>query len=295
MKISCDIIRDLLPLYKDNVCSDASKDMVEDHLSVCQDCQEYYEQMNAELPEIVPLKEEGDPAKADWDFFEKISRKLTYRQFIIGSVVAVILLTLYTICTYSAPFIVSAREKVMETVPFLDKRIPVDDVKVQDVYRLENGAIYCSFTVDSYISAFDRQYVVQDEGSPQVDTSASGGNTNGISLQRYWSDFTKAEGYSSSFYFLVPEELSYYREDPVTAEEKLTHQTSDGVYFVGKGGRILPLYEKGESIPDAPADIEAQVQEDTREYSLEEDEWSDADAPDYNHNYCYILSFNEEK
>ena len=45
----------------------------------------------------------------------------------------------------------------------------------------------------------------------------------------------------------------------------------------------------------APADIEARVQEDTREYSLEEDEWSDADAPDYNHNYCYILSFNEEK
>ena len=31
MKISCDIIRDLLPLYKDNVCSDASKDMVEEH------------------------------------------------------------------------------------------------------------------------------------------------------------------------------------------------------------------------------------------------------------------------
>ena len=48
-------------------------------------------------------------------------------------------------------------------------------------------------------------------------------------------------------------------------------------------------------VPFAPADIEARVQEDTREYSLEEDEWSDADAPDYNHNYCYILSFNEEK
>ena len=67
MKISCDIIRDLLPLYKDNVCSDASKDMVEDHLSVCQDCQEYYEQMNTELPEIVPPEEAGDPSKADWD------------------------------------------------------------------------------------------------------------------------------------------------------------------------------------------------------------------------------------
>ena len=49
MKISCDIVRDLLPLYKDNVCSDASKDMVEDHLSGCENCRAYYEKMSAEL------------------------------------------------------------------------------------------------------------------------------------------------------------------------------------------------------------------------------------------------------
>ena len=31
-KISCDVIKDLLPLYKDRVCSEKSMDLVEEHL-----------------------------------------------------------------------------------------------------------------------------------------------------------------------------------------------------------------------------------------------------------------------
>ena len=39
MNISCDIIKDLLPLYHDGVCSDDSKTMIEEHLSHCEICQ----------------------------------------------------------------------------------------------------------------------------------------------------------------------------------------------------------------------------------------------------------------
>jgi predicted anti-sigma-YlaC factor YlaD len=38
MKLSCDIIKDLLPLYHDDVCSNDSKTMVEEHLANCDDC-----------------------------------------------------------------------------------------------------------------------------------------------------------------------------------------------------------------------------------------------------------------
>ena len=38
MNISCDIIKDLLPLYHDEVCSDDSKAMIADHLSHCENC-----------------------------------------------------------------------------------------------------------------------------------------------------------------------------------------------------------------------------------------------------------------
>lgn len=294
MKISCDIVRDLLPLYKDNVCSDASKDMVEDHLSGCENCRAYYEKMSAELPEITSGGEDAKQIERDRDLFERLSRKLTFRQVMTAGAAALILLALYAALTSSAPFMVLARERVAEAVPVLDKRISVDDVEVQDVYRLEDGSIYCSFTVNTYISSFDRQYVVEDKAGPEVDVSASGGNTNGISLQRYWSDFQKAEGYSSSFYFLVPEELTYYREDPVTAEEKLVRRTSDGVYFVGKGGEILPLYEEGDPISDAPGDIEELVRENRSAGETEESEgWMPSAL--YSENYCYVLSFNEKE
>ena len=38
MKNSCDVIRDLLPLYADDACSQDSRKMVEEHLAECADC-----------------------------------------------------------------------------------------------------------------------------------------------------------------------------------------------------------------------------------------------------------------
>ncbi len=38
MKNSCDVIRDLLPLYADDACSEDSRRMVEEHLAECPEC-----------------------------------------------------------------------------------------------------------------------------------------------------------------------------------------------------------------------------------------------------------------
>ena len=38
MKISCDVIRDLLPLYADEACSNDSRKIVEEHLAECPEC-----------------------------------------------------------------------------------------------------------------------------------------------------------------------------------------------------------------------------------------------------------------
>ncbi|MCL2592990.1 MAG: zf-HC2 domain-containing protein [Defluviitaleaceae bacterium] len=45
MKIECDIIMDLLPLYYDGVCNESSKKMIEEHLKECKNCQEALEKM----------------------------------------------------------------------------------------------------------------------------------------------------------------------------------------------------------------------------------------------------------
>ncbi len=50
MKNDCDIIRDLLPLYSDKVCSESSRRLVEEHCAECEECAEQLLAMSAELP-----------------------------------------------------------------------------------------------------------------------------------------------------------------------------------------------------------------------------------------------------
>ena len=38
MRISCEMVEDLLPLYLDDSCSKDSRIAVEEHLRACQDC-----------------------------------------------------------------------------------------------------------------------------------------------------------------------------------------------------------------------------------------------------------------
>lgn len=59
MKNNCDIIRDLLPLYVDGVCSQDSAKLVEEHLTDCQSCRELLDKLRGE-EEIIP----GSPSAA---------------------------------------------------------------------------------------------------------------------------------------------------------------------------------------------------------------------------------------
>ncbi len=45
MKLECDVIRDLLPLYAEKLASPASSALVEQHLAACPACRAELEQM----------------------------------------------------------------------------------------------------------------------------------------------------------------------------------------------------------------------------------------------------------
>ena len=47
-KISCDVIGDLLPLYCDDVCSEDSRRIVEEHLQTCPKCSELLQKIKTE-------------------------------------------------------------------------------------------------------------------------------------------------------------------------------------------------------------------------------------------------------
>jgi len=48
MKLSCEVIQDLLPLYVDEVCSEESTGLVEEHMAECENCRQTYDAMKAE-------------------------------------------------------------------------------------------------------------------------------------------------------------------------------------------------------------------------------------------------------
>lgn len=49
MKLPCELIRDLLPLYHDGVCSEESRVLVEEHLAQCADCKDFLHALDEEI------------------------------------------------------------------------------------------------------------------------------------------------------------------------------------------------------------------------------------------------------
>lgn len=82
MKATCNIVRDLMILYEDGVCSEESRDMVDAHVEKCAECAEYMEQLRHAQELLIPEPEaEEDPweepeeEKAMKRSFRKIRRR----------------------------------------------------------------------------------------------------------------------------------------------------------------------------------------------------------------------------
>ena len=52
--MKCEIIRDLLPVYTEGLCSLETKKEVEDHLETCEDCRREYIQMKQDYQAVLP-------------------------------------------------------------------------------------------------------------------------------------------------------------------------------------------------------------------------------------------------
>ena len=56
--MKCEIIRDLIPLYLDKVCSEDSRKLVEEHFAECSECRKYMKELETELEAVKQKKEE---------------------------------------------------------------------------------------------------------------------------------------------------------------------------------------------------------------------------------------------
>lgn len=84
-KVTCEIIKDLMPLYVDGVLSDDSMKLVDEHIESCPECKDYYNQLK---DSDVALKQ--DKAADDKATLKKIRRKLNLKKIIVGCIVAAV-------------------------------------------------------------------------------------------------------------------------------------------------------------------------------------------------------------
>ena len=91
MRLNCNVIRDLLPLYADQICSDESRELVEEHLAECGDCSALLQQMHSMEIEIHLKAETEDVLRRQASFFKRKSA-------VVGAVIAGIFMIPILVC-----------------------------------------------------------------------------------------------------------------------------------------------------------------------------------------------------
>ena len=89
-KLTCDTIRDLLPMYVDELTSEATNELVKEHISTCSQCSEMLENMKK------PVSVETAPEVKDFKKYLKKSR-ISIFYWIMGAAAAIAILTCFIV------------------------------------------------------------------------------------------------------------------------------------------------------------------------------------------------------
>ena len=83
MKIHCNIAKDVMPLYIDDVLSEESKEAVEEHLTGCEDCRDYYRRMRgSDLPESESEAEEVLGRLDEAERLKRLKKSMLFKRII---------------------------------------------------------------------------------------------------------------------------------------------------------------------------------------------------------------------
>ena len=90
MIVDCNIIKDLIPLYKEGISSKESKELVEEHIKTCKSCRDYYQSLDDdEVTNNQPLEFVS----------QSIEKNKKNRSRMIGSLVFSVLLIVFSFLT----------------------------------------------------------------------------------------------------------------------------------------------------------------------------------------------------
>lgn len=139
MKLSCNIIKDILPLVAEDLASDDTVKLIKDHIETCPKCNEEYMELKSSKTSYKAINKSGTiPLKS-------IKRKLKNRNIYIGLLSALIICLILVI-----------------TVNIATKPIPLSYMEAIESTKVENGKLFIRFnpvvsnySIESYGSNHD--------------------------------------------------------------------------------------------------------------------------------------------
>ncbi len=223
MKISCEVIQDLLALYHDGVCSKDSREMVEAHLQECEACKSMLADMDADI--MPKTMEEAKPLVSIQINWNKVRREA----FLKGLVIAM--------CMF---FVISLGYNILtkwKCVP-MDK----DELMLMEVYQTSDGTIHIGYNDLYDLNYYNTALIVGDDGNGYV--------------ENYRSIVAKIEENSTQHFsvergFNFTEELKVYDEDGkfVPVERiylGVANQPERSILVWEKGMEVRPATEEEE-------------------------------------------------
>lgn len=245
-KITCDVIRDLMILCEEELCSEDSKRLVLIHIAECEECKKIYEMIKAPMPETKLIEEkEAEMEHQAVKAFKKIKKKMTFEAIMKFGVFMLVLLMLHALWVY----------KLEERVNV----IPSSEIEVTEIYQLENGDYYATLECEGNF-AWDYCEVVYLPEDGNRFTSEEFCYKLNFQRPFFWE-------WNKAFY---NDEISIYfpKVDYAFGKQYPNKECTSIQYVTGNGKEELIIWEEGQSVGKAPEEIERRVEEQIEQYSL---------------------------
>lgn len=84
MRMNCAIVKDLLPLYVEDLTSDSSNQFIEEHIVNCDECMDYLKNIKRDIPTVEESFDAGD--YDDQKMVKNIKKRMMNQHFIMAAI-----------------------------------------------------------------------------------------------------------------------------------------------------------------------------------------------------------------
>ena len=224
MKLPCEMIQDILPLYHDGVCSEVSKNLVEEHLQGCEKCTGFLRSIDLEIETPVDAAE-AQPLQAIQKTWGREKKRAWVKGFAIAALIFILLNSIFAALTQWR---------------FIE--VTTSGMSVAEIYRLEDGRIL--YRLDTPSNTWSRSFEFAD-------------GPNGESYKipiRAVVELNETEGWPSYLddYMMIDEAEN-------NAWNRANGYPETKQWYIGAPNDCLLIYEAGMELEPAPDHLEEQV------------------------------------